>query len=341
VKRVTPRPVDIPPDPFREKRPRSLRWCAQVLGAKVEFSSDSRELLRIAQEAFARVPQHRWPRGARRTLRISLERARGVSPTWTTPPKPVLSSGAGLLCAHIDSINFVIVDPGAARALVQVGDSMLRHRRLVRYEMIEFAAIMLATREQKLVALHAGCVGASGRGVLLLGASGAGKSTLSLRAALDGLDFLSEDSVFVQSATLQASGLSAFTHAREDALQLIDDRRARQAARRAPRIQRRSGVQKREIDLRTNGARLAPKPLRIVSTVVLSAQPPNGRGALVPLTSAQLRRVLRSEQPFAAARPGWGEFERHVLRAGGFMLHRLPPADGVASLREILAGKSA
>jgi len=252
----------------------------------------------------------------------------------------VLTSGAGLLCAHVDSNNFVIVDPGTARSLVQIGDSMLCHRQLVRYEMIEFAAIMLATREQQLVALHAGCVGAGGRGVLLLGASGAGKSTLSLHAALDGLEFLSEDSVFVQPATLHASGLSAFTHSREDALQLISDRRARQAAHRAPRIRRRSGMQKREIDLRTSGARLAPRPLRIVSTVVLSAQPANGRGALVPLTPAQLKRILRAEQPFAAARPGWKEFERRAIRAGGFTLHRVPPADGVASLREILSGKS-
>ena len=341
MKRGSPSSNDIPRDPFGERRPRSLRWRTRVLGAEVEFSSHSREMLRLAREAFARVPQHRWARGAGRTLRISLQRVHGAASAWVKPPRPVLSSGAGLLCAHVDSSNFVIVDPAAARAMVQVGDSMWAHPRLVRYEMIEFAAILLATREQELVALHAGCVGASGRGVLLLGASGAGKSTLSLHAAHDGLEFLSEDSVFVQPATLEACGLSAFTHAREDSLPLITDRRVRQAAHRAPRIQRRSGVHKREIDLRSSGARLAPEPLRIVSTVVLSSRPARGRHALVPMTRAELKRVLRAEQPFAAARPGWKEFERHVLRIGGFRLHRVPPADGVASLRELLTAKAA
>jgi len=342
VKRAATTSIDIPRDPFGEDRARALRWRTRVLGSSVEFTSNSRELLGIAREAFARVPQHRWPRGTRRTLRINLQCARdGTSPARARPPRPVLSSGAGLLCAHVDASNFVLVDPGAARSLVQVSDSMLRHRQLVRYEMIEFAAIMLATREQELVALHAGCVGAGGRGVLLLGASGAGKSTLTLHAALSGLNFLAEDSVFVQPATLCATGLSAYTHAREDALHLIADRRVRQVARRAPRIQRRSGVRKREIDLRRGIVRLAPRPLRIVATVVLSARPAHDAGPLVRLSAAQLRRVLRAEQPFAAARPGWKEFERRVLRAGGFRLHRVPPADGVSSLRELLSGKVA
>jgi hypothetical protein len=333
--------VDIPEDPFGEKGRRAMRWRARVLGASIEFSSNRRELLRIAREAFARVPPLRWPHETRRTLRISLQHVKeNESPRWTRPPKPVLSSGAGLLCAHIDACNYVIIDTRSASALVQVGDSMLSHRQLVRYEMIEFAAIMLATREQGLVALHAGCVGAGGRGVLLLGASGTGKSTLTLNAALDGLDFLAEDSVFVHPETLRATGLSAYTHAREDALALIGDPRLRRAARRAPRIERRSGVRKREIDLRDGPARLASAPLRIVSTVVLSARPARGSTALVPLSMAQLKRVLRAEQPFAAARPGWREFERRVLRAGGFRLHRTPPRQGARCLRELL-GKRA
>jgi hypothetical protein len=340
VKRAA-KAVDMPRDPFGEARRRALTWRTRVLGARVEFTSNSRDLLTIAQEAFARVPQHRWSREAGRTLRISLQHVREPeSSPRAKPPRPVLTSGAGLLCAHIDSNNFVIVDPRAASALVQIGGSMLRHRPLARYEMIEFAAIMLAMREQGLVGLHAGCVGTRGRGVLLLGASGAGKSTLTLNAALDGLEFLAEDSVFVQPATLRATGLSAYTHARDEALGLIAHPGLRRAARRAPRIERRSGVRKREIDLRGGPARLAPAPLRIVATVVLSARPARGREPLVPLTSAQLKRMLRAEQPYAAARSGWQEFERRVLRAGGFRLHRAPPAQGASSLRELLSKRA-
>jgi hypothetical protein len=332
---VSPAP-DIPRDPFREQKARALRWHARVLGARFEFSSDSVELLSIAQEAFARVPQHRWPRATRRTLRVTLRHTRdGRSAAWSAPPKPVLSSGAGLFCGHIDARNFMVADPHAARALIQVDDSMLRHRQLVRYELIEFAAITLATRAQGLVSLHAGCVGLRGRGILLLGSSGSGKSTLALHAALGGLEFLAEDSVFVQPATLRATGFSAYVHAREESLALIGDSHVRKAVARAPRIQRRSGVRKHEIDLRLGSARLAPKPLRIVATVVLSARRARG-SPLVPLSATQLKRVLRAEQTFASTQPGWREFERRVLRAGGFRLDRVSPADGVSALRQLL-----
>jgi hypothetical protein len=77
-----------------------------------------------------------------------------------------------------------------------------------------------------------------------------------------------------------------------------------------------------------------------VATVVLSARPARGREPLVPLTSAQLKRMLRAEQPYAAARSGWQEFERRVLRAGGFRLHRAPPAQGASSLRELLSKRA-
>jgi hypothetical protein len=336
VKRRVPPSPDIERDPFHEQVAKTLRWRTRVLGATVEFSSNSRELLGIAQDAFARVPQHRWSRDASCVVRVRLERVRG-GVSRAAPPKPVLTSGAGLLLGHVDAHNFVVIDPAGARALIQVEDSMLRHRGLVRYELIEFATITLATRVQGLVALHAGCVGIRGRGVLLLGSSGAGKSTLALQSALAGLDFLAEDSVFVNPATLYATGLSAYVHAREDALPLIGDPRARRAIGAAPRILRRSGVRKREVDLRRGLAHLAPRPLRIVAAVVLSARRSRGTDNLAPLTSVELRRVLRAEQPYAAARPGWLEFEQRVLRAGAFRLGRVSPADGVAALRHLLA----
>ena len=328
---------DIERDPFHELGVRAFRWRVRVLGARFEFSSNSRELLDLAREAFAGLPQHRWPGNAGRMLHVSLKHVRALAPSsGVMPPRPLLSSGAGLLCGHIDARNFVIVDPAAARALVQVDDSLRRNRRLLRHELVEFAAITLATREQNLVSLHAGCVGAHGKGLLLLGSSGSGKSTLALHAALGGLDFLAEDSVFVQSATLRASGLSAYVHARVEALPLIGDRRARLTAGRAPLIQRRSGVRKREIDLREARVRLASRPLRIVATVVLSARRARGALRLEPLTVAELKRILRKEQPFAVDRPGWREFERRVLRAGGFRLERGACADAVANLRRLL-----
>lgn len=326
--------TDIARDPFGEQGRRPQRWRTRVLGAPFEFSSDSRELLDLARDAFADVPQHRFARQAR-TLRVALNQVRGAAASRKRAPRPRLSSGAGLLCSHVDAQNFVVVDPGLGRALVQVDDALMRDPRLVRYEFIELAVVTLALRVQGLVPLHAACVGANGRGLLLLGASGSGKSTLALHAALQGLDFLAEDSVFVQPASLTACGLSAYIHARGDALPLIADRRVRAAVRDSPRIRRRSGVRKHELDLRRGLARLAPAPLRIVGTVVLSAQ---RSGAPQRMGAGELKRVLRAEQAYAASQPGWREFEQRAVRAGGYRLGRMPPGAGVSSLRELLEG---
>jgi hypothetical protein len=330
---------DIERDPFHEDRALPLSWRTHVLGAPCVFRSDSRELLGIAREAFAGVPRHAWPRGGSRALSVSLERVREKAPpAWKTPAAPVLSSAGGLLFAHFDPRNFVVIDPGAGRAVARVSDSLLRHPRLLRYEVIEFAAITLASRTQGLVPLHAGCVGARGRGVLLLGSSGSGKSTLALHAALAGLEYLAEDSVFVQPASLSATGLSAFVHARAESLGLIGDARARRGLGRAPTIQRRSGARKLEIDLRRGGVRLARSPLRIVATIVLSARRANGAARLAPIQRAQFRRALRAEQPYATSQPGWREFERGILLAGGYGLGRVPPTDAVDAVRTLLSG---
>jgi hypothetical protein len=175
--------------------------------------------------------------------------------------------------------------------------------------------------------------------VLLLGASGSGKSTLALHAALGGLDFLAEDSVFVHPAALLATGLSAYAHARAESLRLIGDPQVRRLARRSPRIVRRSGVIKHEIDLRNGLARLAPKPVRIETVVVLSKRRARGAGPLVRLTRQQLRRALRAGQAYAVGQPGWRNFETRALHVRGFRLDRVPPAEAIAVLRGLLGAR--
>jgi len=324
-------------DPFGENTQRAWRWRTHVLGTPFEFTGNHRALHALVRDAFADVPRHRIAGACPSRLRVHLHASPGGAVARGLPPAPVLSSGAGLLGAHVDAENFVVMDPASGRAFIRLNDRMLAQPRLARYELVEFAAITLATRARGFIALHAGCVGAHGRGVLLLGESGAGKSTLALHAARCGLDFLAEDSVFVAPASLDATGLPAFVHASEAGLALVADRRWRAALQRAPVIERRSGVRKRELDLRHGLARLAPRPLRIVATVVLTARRRRGPARSGELSTRELRRILRAGQPYAVRQPGWREFERRALRAGGFRLDRMPPDDGVARLREILA----
>ncbi len=91
----------------------------------------------------------------------------------------------------------------------------------IRYELIEFAVFTLAARVQRLVSLHAACVGTGGKGVLLMGPSGAGKSTVALQCLLNGFDFLSEDSVFVAPRSMKATGIANFLHTRADSLRWL------------------------------------------------------------------------------------------------------------------------
>jgi hypothetical protein len=191
---------------------------------------------------------------------------------------------------------------------------MLRFPYHTRSELIEFAVYTLAARTQGLAALHAACVGKGGRGVLLMGASGAGKSTVALHCLLRGLDFLSEDAVFVQSSTMLATGAPNFMHVRSDSLRWLGRSRAATAIRRSPVIRRRSGVRKFELDLRRGGFRLARAPLKLEAIVFLSARTA-GKGPLLrPLERADMLARLELAQAYAAGQPEWPAFRARSPR---------------------------
>ena len=215
---------------------------------------------------------------------------------------------------------------------------MLRFPYHTRYELIEFAVFMLATRTQGLVPLHAACVGRGGHGILLMGASGAGKSTVALQSLLQGLDFLSEDAVFVAPDTLRATGIANFLHVRADSLRWIDRDSDAAPIRNSPVIRRRSGVKKFELDLRHGGYRLAASPLRIDAVVFLSAQKSDDGLLLRPLSKSTLLTKLAEAQVYAARQPEWATFAGRLSGLGGFELRRgRHPLEAVEALRSLLA----
>jgi hypothetical protein len=250
--------------------------------------------------------------------------------------------GAGLIAAATESSNFMVVSPENRSALVAVTPQMLRFPYHTRYELIEFAVFTLATRVQKLVALHAACVGSGSRGVLLMGPSGAGKSTVTLQCVLDGLDFLAEDSVFVVPDTLRATGVSSFLHVRADSLRWIAERRSVARIRQSPVIVRRSGVRKYEIDLRGDEYPLAARPPKIGAVVFLSAQhATDERSMLKRLPWAEALPKLVEEQAYAANQPSWSSFARAAARLSFFELRRgRHPSESVGVLRELIKSPS-
>lgn len=329
------------PDPFEEGSAARLHRDFHVLGARVRFESNSEELLRLVDSAYAGLPRHELspvaPQLRVRLVLTSPEQKRANA----APPPLQMMSGAGLLAAATASSNFMAVSAHERAALVIVSPRMLRFPYHTRYELIEFAVFTLAARAQRLVAMHGACVGRDGRGVLLMGPTGAGKSTVTLQCLIEGMEILAEDSVFVTPDTLLAGGVSNFLHVRADSLRWIAERRTLAKIRRSPVIRRRSGVRKYEIDLRAGRYPLAEHPLRIGAIVFLSAQSGAGRPLLERLSQKEALPMLIHEQAYAANRPPWASFIRSVKRLPFFELRRGDhPRESVAELRELIGPPS-
>lgn len=323
-------------DPFRERVPPAARARARLLGGVFEFECESVGLRRLVDWAYAGLPRHRLDRAAPR-LRVRLALApRPRRQPRPDPPRIETLSGAGLLCATTSASSLALVSPEQRAALVVVSREMLRFRYHARYELLEFAVFTLATRVQGLIPLHAACVGSRGRGVLLMGESGAGKSTAALFSLLHGLEFLSEDSVFMTPDTLLATGVANFLHVRGDLLRLLPPAQA-SLVRSAAVIRRRSGVEKFEVDLRRPAFRLAAAPLELAAVVFLSARTAQGR-LLVRLDRDQALARFEADQPYAATRPQWAVFRKRLAAIPAFELRRgRHPADAAVALRGVLA----
>ena len=330
---------DLYADPFGERSTARVSRELALLGAQFRFESNSAKLMRLVDAAYAGLPRHRLSRAVPRLrVRLELTADERRSPRSQPPPLQMLS-GAGLLAGATQLSNFVVVSPQDRAALVAVSPPMLRFPYHTRYELIEFAVFTLAARTQGLVSMHGACMGLADRGVLLMGPSGAGKSTVTLQGLLEGLSFLSEDAVFVTPDTLLATGVPNFLHVRADSLKWVT---AAAKIRKSPVIQRRSGVRKYEVDLRTGEYALARQPLQVRSVVFLSARKASaGQRLLVRLTRAEALRRLTAEQAYAAGQPNWAAFARNIGKLPAFELLRgQHPGESVAALREIISSSS-
>ena len=336
---------DLSPDPFREHAVRLKPARMRLLGCDFEFETEDPELRRIVDWAYAGLPRHRLsatvPKLKIRMMRAPRDGGSGRRrPGGAGIPRLEMLSGAEFLGATTSASDFVVLSPAQRTGLIVVSPRLLRSDYHVRYELLEFAVFTLATRVQGLVGLHAACVGRRGRGLLLMGNSGAGKSTATLHGLLRGLEFLSEDSVFVTPDSLLATGIANFAHVRRDSLRFVP-RESQGLIRRSPVIRRRSGVEKFEIDLRRPEFQSTRRPLEVAATVFMTAERSVGAGArslASPLARAELLARLEAAQPYAARQPGWSRFRQRITGLPAFELRRgVHPEQTVGELEKILA----
>jgi hypothetical protein len=325
-----------PPDPFGERARPALRAQLQLLGGRFEFETDSARLLRVLHLAYARLPPHRLP-GVAPRLRVRLVLTPSKRARRGDPPAVRALAAAGILCGAVGGAGFVALTAQQRAALIVIPHELLRYTYHVRYELIELAVYLLAARVQRLVPLHAACVGRDGEGVLLIGRSGAGKSTLVLQCVLAGFDLLAEDSVLVRPSRLLATGIANFLHLRPDSLRFLDATKRSALLRGSVVIRRRSGVRKIEVDLRRSAYRLAATPLRIRAVVFISAKRAKPDRLLVPVRRSAALRRLAASQRYAAHQIGWRGFRQRVSAVPAYELRRgSHPTEAVAALSELL-----
>jgi hypothetical protein len=326
---------DFAADPFGERVVTPHRAVVRALGAEFHVSSNSRDLLKLVDEAFGGLPAQRLARPAPRlSVRMILVNHAGPS---RSPAPMRLSSGAGLLIGSFDATNFGVIQPATRSALLVVSRGMLDFRALLRYELVEFVFLTLAPRVQGLLPLHAACVSLRGRALLLVGSAGAGKSTLSAHCLLAGCDFVAEDAVFVDTSTLRATGVGTFLHLRRDALVFFEDTPLARHARQARLIRRRSGARKLEIDLRRVGSPIARRAPQLAGVVLVSPRPARGPDSLLPVDVATMSAALRREQPYAASHGPWSAFTRSLAKLPCFELRRAGhPAEAARRLHALL-----
>jgi hypothetical protein len=330
-----------PADPFGESPRRTGRRRYLVLGARVDFECDTAALAAVVDTAYAGLPVTRVRRGmpayrvCMRFVKDDLDRHRGTS-------RLRFSSGGGLISAMIDASNYSVVCPETRRALVVASPAMLARPHELRSDLLEFAVFTLVTRDQPVLPLHAACVGARDRAILLLGASGAGKSTAAFQCMLAGLGVLAEDVVFVEPRRLTVTGVPNYLHLRLETTLLLPLALARRI-RRSPVIKRRgSGVHKYEVNLRGTASSHFRLPARLVAVVMLSRRKARRGGSLVhDLPARELVRMLEQDQPYARSRPHWRTLRASLRRLPGFRLERGATAvDTAGALAGLLAKRA-
>ena len=325
-------------DPFGERARPAFGRTVDVLGERFEFHADDEALLAVVDAAYAGLPPQRHSPEPPFQVRLQLTVGAGFGDR-AEPPEAQMRGGAGLFAAMMDADNFAVAMPAQRSGLVALSPALLqRFPYHARYELLEFAVFMLASRARPLVPLHAGCIAIDGAGVLLVGESGAGKSTLALHGLLQGARLVTEDAAFVDADDLVTMGVPNFLHLREDALPWIADEAMTARVRRSPVIRRRSGVEKFELDLRHAADLVAHAPAPLRAVVFISKETaPDAHQALTRIDPGRIAARLTASQPYAAHQPGWSAFETRLSTLQAFELKRgLHPRDAVAALRRAM-----
>jgi hypothetical protein len=167
------------------------------------------------------------------------------------------------------------LDRAAGRVVGWVSDA--RDLALAERARVAYPPMLLWLHDQGLRVAHAGLVAWEGRGLLVPGESGQGKSTLALSCLEGGLDFVSDDHVWLEPAPRDGGGPAFLGHGLYGSTNLTPDNLERFPALAAHAI-----------------APVDPLPSERKSLVFLHPLFPGRVRGSAPITAVALPRVVRA-----------------------------------------------
>ena len=175
-------------DYLRSKVPLDLEETYYPGGFHVEIATNSRDVLRAAEEAWG----HFGPEFACEPIRFRVL----VVPEGGLSEDPSHRMQGHLYSIVSDPYNFAHIDLGQQFGYFHVSQATAADHSWLRWFFIESAAYVVLT-QRHIVPIHAACIARERAGILLSGPSGAGKSTLSYACARAGWTFVSDDATWL------------------------------------------------------------------------------------------------------------------------------------------------
>lgn len=300
-----------------------LEQTYAVLGVPVAVRSENPEVSRIAALAFGGPVAREHQPACRVWVRVV-----------DGPPSESFE-----VAHEVDRERRLMVRAGASRgwsdaragsAEIAVTPATLGRPDFFRYNLLESVTLWMVTHRDR-CPLHAAALEEGGRALLLTGRSGAGKSTLTYAAFREGLQVLSEDTVYVQTRpVVRVWGLPGFLHLTPESTRFFPELASAVAAQRA------NGKTKVAVDLHRPGE---PPPACAdrVGICVIRQGPVMQLERLSPRRAAE-EVASHTEGGFGYWPDDLGPAVERIGATGGWTLTVPPdPSAAVPALREMLA----
>jgi hypothetical protein len=308
-------------DPLLEDVPMPYCVMLHALGVPVEFQSNHRLLIELAEEAYRGLPAAIGETSSPLHVRLLVNDDLPKS-AFDLPPLPMMYSHGDTVIVAMSQADMGFGSLSQGRAMVTISPAMAQFPYNVRYELIEFVVYRLATYRLGAVGLHAACVAKGDASLVLVGPSGSGKSTLVFALMQAGWDLIAEDGLFIlPDRDFVVRGVPNFVHLMDDALSMFDGHPIK-----GQRILRRSGRDKLEVDARQlmQSARHMPRIEAPLSDLIFIDFSHNGATTpqLRPINRDQTKRRIAAQQLFATRHAAWPIVLDALLNHPSYVLQR-------------------